>query len=275
LAYRAVVLIIGIIVTGMVVGALAQLALGRAGTRIDWTMALVAGLAGSFVGGLLFSLIAGDGLSLRASGLIGSFIGAVLVTVVWTRLDSQKKNEAKLDHRRWSGDFMNGSSRVAWRIAGISFLQATGLVTAYYLMPINFSERSPALRVVSTIVILVLVLAWQVRAVMRAESRLYRGLISLGLVVPLLIVVYASIYLTLSISNAASFSEELGRTDALYFTMTTLATVGYGDIFPTTPAARITAMSQMVANVIVIGLAVRVVGHMASDYFSQQPSDGS
>jgi hypothetical protein len=170
---------------------------------------------------------------------------------------------------------MNGSSRVAWRIAGISFLQATGLVIAYYLMPINFSERSPALRVVSTIVILVLVLAWQVRAVMRAESRLYRGLISLGLVVPLLIVVYASIYLTLSISNAASFSEELGRTDALYFTMTTLATVGYGDIFPTTPAARITAMSQMVANVIVIGLAVRVVGHMASDYFSQQPSDGS
>jgi len=100
LAYRASVLILGIIVTGMAIGAIAQLALGRAGTRIDWTMALVAGLAGSFVGGLLFSLIAGDGLALRASGLIGSIIGAIVVTGVWTLLDKQKRQEAKIDHRR-------------------------------------------------------------------------------------------------------------------------------------------------------------------------------
>lgn len=84
----------------MAIGAIAQLALGRAGTRIDWTMALVAGLAGSFVGGLLFSLIAGDGLALRASGLIGSIIGAIVVTGVWTLLDKQKRQEAKIDHRR-------------------------------------------------------------------------------------------------------------------------------------------------------------------------------
>jgi uncharacterized membrane protein YeaQ/YmgE (transglycosylase-associated protein family) len=46
-------------------------------------MALVAGIAGSFVGGLLASLLAGDGLDLRASGIIGSLIGAVIVTAVW------------------------------------------------------------------------------------------------------------------------------------------------------------------------------------------------
>ena len=36
-----------------------------------------------FVGGLLASLLAGDGLAFKPSGLIGSFIGAVLVTLVW------------------------------------------------------------------------------------------------------------------------------------------------------------------------------------------------
>jgi uncharacterized membrane protein YeaQ/YmgE (transglycosylase-associated protein family) len=78
------VLILGIILFGMVVGALAQLVLGRGGGRgIDWGLALAAGLIGSFVGGLLASLIAGDGLELRASGLIGSFVGAVLVTLAW------------------------------------------------------------------------------------------------------------------------------------------------------------------------------------------------
>ena len=46
-------------------------------------MAIVAGLVGSFVGGLLISLLSGDGLDLRASGLIGSIVGAVVVTAAW------------------------------------------------------------------------------------------------------------------------------------------------------------------------------------------------
>ena len=55
-------LILGIILFGMLVGAGAQLILGRSGGRVDWTMAIVAGLVGSFVGGLLISLLAGEAL---------------------------------------------------------------------------------------------------------------------------------------------------------------------------------------------------------------------
>lgn len=76
-------LIIGLILFGMLIGAGAQLILGRSGGRVDWGIALVAGLVGSFVGGLLFSLLAGDGLELRPSGIIGSLIGAVIVTAIW------------------------------------------------------------------------------------------------------------------------------------------------------------------------------------------------
>jgi uncharacterized membrane protein YeaQ/YmgE (transglycosylase-associated protein family) len=77
------VLILGIILFGMLVGAAAQLVLGTGRNGVDWAMALGAGLIGSFVGGLLVSLLAGDGLALKASGLIGSFVGAVLVTLAW------------------------------------------------------------------------------------------------------------------------------------------------------------------------------------------------
>jgi uncharacterized membrane protein YeaQ/YmgE (transglycosylase-associated protein family) len=76
------VLILGILAFGMGIGALAQLILGRRGRGIDWTTALIAGLVGSFVGGLLISLLAGDGLALRPSGIIGSLIGAILLTLV-------------------------------------------------------------------------------------------------------------------------------------------------------------------------------------------------
>jgi len=76
-------LILGLILFGMLVGAGAQLILGRGGAGIDWTMAIVAGLVGSFVGGLLISLLSGDGIELRASGIIGSLIGAIVVTAIW------------------------------------------------------------------------------------------------------------------------------------------------------------------------------------------------
>lgn len=76
-------LIIGLVLFGMLVGAAAQLILGRDGKPVDWTLAIVAGLAGSFVGGLLSSLLRGDGLELRPSGIIGSLVGALIVTAAW------------------------------------------------------------------------------------------------------------------------------------------------------------------------------------------------
>ena len=67
----------------MFVGFVVQLLLGRRTEQIDWALALVAGLVGSFVGGLVFSLLAGDGLAIKPSGLIGTFVGALLVTLGW------------------------------------------------------------------------------------------------------------------------------------------------------------------------------------------------
>nr|WP_281497028.1 GlsB/YeaQ/YmgE family stress response membrane protein [Ornithinimicrobium sp. F0845] len=67
----------------MLVGAAAQLIIGRSSRGIDWPMAFASGLVGSFVGGLLVSLLSGDGLELRPSGVIGSVVGAVIVTLGW------------------------------------------------------------------------------------------------------------------------------------------------------------------------------------------------
>jgi uncharacterized membrane protein YeaQ/YmgE (transglycosylase-associated protein family) len=96
-------LIIAIILFGMIVGAGAQLVLGKARGGYDWTMAIVAGLVGSFIGGLLISLLSGDGLDLRPSGLIGSLAGAIVVTAVWRWWDS--RNQPKTDRAaKRSGD---------------------------------------------------------------------------------------------------------------------------------------------------------------------------
>jgi uncharacterized membrane protein YeaQ/YmgE (transglycosylase-associated protein family) len=77
------VLILALIGFGALVGALAQFIVGRSGPggRMDWGVAIIAGLAGSFIGGLLASLLNGDGLALRPSGIIGSLVGAIIITL--------------------------------------------------------------------------------------------------------------------------------------------------------------------------------------------------
>ena len=97
-------LIIAIMLFGMIVGAGAQLVLGRRGGRVDWTIAIVAGLVGSFVGGLLISLLAGDGLDLRPSGIIGSLAGAIVVTAIWRWWEIRSKPEPADRAARRSGD---------------------------------------------------------------------------------------------------------------------------------------------------------------------------
>lgn len=76
-------LILALLAIALAAGWIAQMIVGRSHGRTDWTQALVAGFIGSFVGGLLASLIAGDGFAFRPSGLIGSIVGAVIVTAVW------------------------------------------------------------------------------------------------------------------------------------------------------------------------------------------------
>ena len=88
-------LLLTLLVMGMAVGGLAQLILGGSLYKLDWQMALIAGLVGSFVGGLLVSLIAGDGLAIRPSGLVGSLVGALIVTALWQRHNRNKRREAR------------------------------------------------------------------------------------------------------------------------------------------------------------------------------------
>ena len=52
--------------------------------------------------------------------------------------------------------------------------------------------------------------------------------------------------------------HSLTRTDALYFTVTVFTTVGFGDITATTQAARLIVTVQMILDLGVLGLGIRV-----------------
>jgi len=83
------------------------------------------------------------------------------------------------------------------------------------------------------------VFVWQIRGIVKADYPGLRAVESTVLTVTLFLVVFSLIYLSLSNSKTANFSESLDRVSAFYFAVTLLATVGFGDISARTDAARI------------------------------------
>ena len=60
-------------------------------------------------------------------------------------------------------------------------------------------------------------------------------------------------------NSASNFSQPMTHTNALYFTVTVFATVGFGDITAKTEAARLVVTGQMITDLIIVGLGVRII----------------
>ena len=111
----------------------------------------------------------------------------------------------------------------------------------------------------ASVVLPMLVLGMQILAVSRSPYPRLRAVEAVAISFPLLICLFASTYYAMGRANPASFNETLTRTDALYFTITIFATVGFGDVVASSQAARIGVTLQMVADLLLIGVIARVL----------------
>jgi hypothetical protein len=139
---------------------------------------------------------------------------------------------------------------------------ATGMLVlvVYFTVPVsNRPHTTVFVRLAVGLAFFVAVLAYEVRAILRSDRPMLRATDAMALVLPVFIVVFAWVYLTMSLSAPGAFSEPLNRTAALYFAVTLFSTVGLGDIAPVSQAARAVVTVQMVADLIVIAVVVRLI----------------
>ena len=134
------------------------------------------------------------------------------------------------------------------------------LLTIYFLLPLNRSGASLIVlwSFIGTVVLLATI-ALQLRAIRASDFPILRAVESVALAVPLLVVIFSSAYVLMSDASPDSFTEPLNHVDALYFTLVSLATIGYGDITPVTETARVVVMVQIVANIAVLGVALKLI----------------
>ena len=141
-----------------------------------------------------------------------------------------------------------------------SLTTAVVLVALYYLLPLDHLAAVPlAVILIVGLVVLLAVAAWQLRLVLRARYPGVRAGEALATTVVLFLLLFASAYFVMARASPANFStHHLTRTDALYFTVTTFSTVGYGDITAASQAARLVVTVQMILDLLALGLGIRV-----------------
>jgi hypothetical protein len=141
-----------------------------------------------------------------------------------------------------------------------ALLISVGLVVAYYVLP--FDERTSAgawVLLLLGLLAVVLLFLWEVRNIMRSPHPRLKAVEALSATLVLYLVLFAAVYGLLDQSTPGTFSERLTRTDALYFTLTTFSTVGFGDITARTQAGRVVVMAQMAGGLLLVGVAARVL----------------
>ncbi len=148
---------------------------------------------------------------------------------------------------------------IAWAVLR-SVLIAAVLVVLYYVLPLDRPwDSDTAVRLLIGLVVVAGVIAWGVKIITGSRYPGLRAAEALALVLPFFLLLFASTYFVMERNSAASFTEPMTRTDALYFTVTVFTTVGFGDISPKSETARVVLMVQMLADLALLGTGIRVI----------------
>nr|WP_206322014.1 potassium channel family protein [Streptomyces sp. HNM0575] len=134
------------------------------------------------------------------------------------------------------------------------------LVIAYYALPMDRTlTAGTVIGLAVGLLVVAGLLAWQTIEVARSAHPRLRALETVATVFSLFVLLFATSYFLLARNAVETFDQPLTRTDALYFTVTTFATVGYGDIVPATQTAKVIVMVQVLGDLLLIGVALKVV----------------
>jgi hypothetical protein len=133
-------------------------------------------------------------------------------------------------------------------------LSSGALIAVYYVMPFaHFNGRHPVLGWFFVVAALLLVAALTVtQAVSAARGVPWAMGFGLPVAVCLVLVVFSAIY-AVAARDPGAFAGLSTKTDSLYFTITTLSTVGYGDIHPVGQEPRILVSIQILFDLVLVG----------------------
>ena len=155
----------------------------------------------------------------------------------------------------------SGPSRVRIVLVGARAAATTTLlVIGYFVLPLSTRPDAATLALLlGGLVAISALIVWQTRAIVRARHPGLRAVETLAVVIPAFLLLFAAGYFLASQARPESFTEPLSRVDALYFTITVFATVGFGDITPVSAGTRLVVSVQMIADLLILGFVLQAI----------------
>ena len=155
---------------------------------------------------------------------------------------------------------MGATASSRHRRAGVTAaIEVAVLVVAYAALPFRGDRWWIGAVVGSALLVAIVPLTVRrVRAVLVSERPVIEAAEALVVLLTMLLVGFAAVYYAVDRLDG-QFSELDTRLDSMYFTVTTLATVGYGDITATGQGARAIVTAQMLFDLAFVGIAARVL----------------
>jgi voltage-gated potassium channel len=145
--------------------------------------------------------------------------------------------------------------------ASVRTIATVALVVAiYFVMPMDRAMTAETL--IALIIgglVLVAIVAWQIRQIMRSEHPGVRAVEALAFIIPVYVLIFATTYFLMDHAQAAAFGAHLSRIDAMYFSATVFTTVGFGNVAANSQVARVVVTVQMMLDLVIIGIVVRGV----------------
>jgi voltage-gated potassium channel len=130
------------------------------------------------------------------------------------------------------------------------------ILVVYFAAPVRLAlDESTAVRLSTVLVALALLavfVVWVLRRQVDDESRRIDGLITVILVV---VVAFSLAFYIMQKSSPGEVAGLRTRLDSLYFTVSTLLTIGYGDVHAAGQAARALVLVQVVFDVVFVATA--------------------
>jgi len=138
------------------------------------------------------------------------------------------------------------------------------VLLVYYALPLKGlrgtgSIASAVASLLAGTVLLAVLITRQVVRQIRAPAEEGVQVESLLTLLFLVIAVFSAGYLALSESDASQFVDLETKTDSLYFTMSTLSTVGFGDVHAQGQLARALVTLQIAFDIVFVGALVGLV----------------
>ena len=158
----------------------------------------------------------------------------------------------------------------SWRtgrgiVFGVWLVSVAGSAIALAPLPVHWHRLGRTLEIATTLPLLALLAVGILQYIFRNRTLTVDGIFATVTVYLMIAMIFSMLYLLLVVWNPASFNlqaegmpPQLLQSNLLYFSLITLATVGYGDILPVSETARTLAVIEATVGQFYVAVIVAV-----------------